>query len=602
MKLKSTHIKNYKSIQDSGIINFSQSMFVLAGQNESGKSSILDALHAFEENELNKDTLNFGLENTGNLVQEISCTYTQLTESDCNEIYKALIALIKNELTSALGENHDYSQAVNLDKIKALKGYSIIKSFDYSTKEGKVSSFFDKATLSRMNGIIGKYKQTVDEGENPKKKTTSYLPDDLYAPDIIEIFWKKAPLIVLINDFKTTLPDSILIEELENNEVEGIEAVKNLEAQLSTAFEKMSLNSRAQKNAISEKQSEKISVNFQTDWNQKIFDDNKVKIKFSIENNDKGKKEIQFFVETKDNEYLAPRKRSKGMIWFLSLWLELKAKENGRQLVLLFDEPGLHLHIKANKDMLKVFHKLVDKGHQVIYSTHSPSLIEPDLLSNIGLIINNKKKGTLVEELTTSKINTNNKRDALQPIAEAMGMEPAKDFSILKSKNVLVEGLSDYWYFKGMQILLQIDSNYEFIPGIGIKNNKMYPLISFCIGYGLEWLLIMDNGKNSKDVVENLESDLFEGNKENLKGKLKLIDADEIENMLAVKDLIEIDSSIKEDDKRVPIKIIGQKRKILFSKIFYKKVKDGEIKKSDIQTSTLEKFKQCFKWIKENFK
>ena len=116
--------------------------------------------------------------------------------------------------------------------------------------------------------------------------------------------------------------------------------------------------------------------------------------KFFIENNDAGDKEISFFVETKDNEFLAPRRRSKGMIWFLSLWLELKAKENAHALLLLFDEPGLHLHIKANKDMLSVFHKLITKGHQVIYSTHSPSLIETDKLHNIGLVINNEKGGT----------------------------------------------------------------------------------------------------------------------------------------------------------------------------------------------------------------
>ena len=50
MKLKSFQIKNYKSIQDSGVIQLDNGrVAVLAGQNESGKSSVLEALNAFEQ-------------------------------------------------------------------------------------------------------------------------------------------------------------------------------------------------------------------------------------------------------------------------------------------------------------------------------------------------------------------------------------------------------------------------------------------------------------------------------------------------------------------------------------------------------------------------
>ena len=129
---------------------------------------------------------------------------------------------------------------------------------------------------------------------------------------------------------------------------------------------------------------------------------------------------------------------------------------------LLFDEPGLHVHIKANQDMIKVFRKLNEKNLQIIYSTHSPALIDTDNLHNIGLVINDFQNGTLVEGLTTSIINSKNKKDALYPIAEAMGVVPLKDFSVLKEKNVLLEGLSDYWYLKGMSNLLNIKPNYEF--------------------------------------------------------------------------------------------------------------------------------------------
>jgi predicted ATP-dependent endonuclease of OLD family len=465
-----------------------------------------------------------------------------------------------------------------------------------------ITTQLDKSTLGKITSCIKDFEiEEANEQSSTKKIKKAYLDAVLYAPDLAEALWRNASSILLFNDFTTLLPDKILLDELENEDAEGYDAVQNIQKLLRNDFKKISKKNTPQKNSTTEVESADLSANFQEDWQQKIYGNNKVNIKFFIENNETGKKEISFYVETKDNEFLAPRRRSKGMIWFLSLWLELKAKENSESLVLLFDEPGLHLHIKANKDMLKVFHKLIEKGHQVIYSTHSPSLIETDKLHNIGLVINNEKGGTFVEGLTTSKINSQNKKDALQPIAEAMGMEPLKDFSILKARNVLLEGLSDFWYFKGMSKLLRPNINHEFIPGIGIKGNKIQHLISFCLGYGLQWLLIMDNGELPIRVRDELKEELFAGSDVETNKKIKLLPVREIENIFSQKDLLLIDSSIKEDNKKTPIEIIGSKRKIVFSKMFYQKVENGEIKKSQLHADTIKGFEEALKWIDTQF-
>jgi hypothetical protein len=62
-----------------------------------------------------------------------------------------------------------------------------------------------------------------------------------------------------------------------------------------------------------------------------------------------------------------------------------------------------------------------------------------------------------------------------------------------------------------------------------------------------------------------------------------------------------LDSTIKEDSKKTPIEIIGVKRKILFSKLFYQKVDNGEIKKNNIQPETISRFEEIFKWIEMQF-
>jgi predicted ATP-dependent endonuclease of OLD family len=116
--------------------------------------------------------------------------------------------------------------------------------------------------------------------------------------------------------------------------------------------------------------------------------------------------------------------------------------------------------------MLKVFRNLVENGHQIIYATHTPSLIEIDKLHNIGLVVNTEDNGTVVESLTSSNIDSQHKRDALQPISEAMGLEPFNDFTIISKKNIILEGLSDFWYFKAMSIILNKKNEYKFVPGI----------------------------------------------------------------------------------------------------------------------------------------
>ena len=75
MKLKSFQIKNYKSIVDTGEVSLSghDNITVLAGQNESGKSSILEALNAFETGVFDADSKPFTTK--GALTQNISCAY-----------------------------------------------------------------------------------------------------------------------------------------------------------------------------------------------------------------------------------------------------------------------------------------------------------------------------------------------------------------------------------------------------------------------------------------------------------------------------------------------------------------------------------------------
>lgn len=593
MKIKKIRIKNFKSIKDTGDIIINDDLYVLAGQNESGKSSIFEALNCFEEDKFSRDNINFELEQSNNLIQEVKITYESLDNDFLNDCTNELTKLVKQKNVNLSFD--ELPEVVDINKLSHIKSFTITKKSDFNKDESNLIVEIDenamKIVLSAINSF---YSKNIKSNIKIKKEL---LTTEKNKKDIAEIFWKNSPNIIFFKDFQSLLPDKILINVIGDENVKGSKAVQNLESLLDMKFLEISKKSIAQKNSKASTESLKVSSTFQKDWNQRLFTDNEVNIRFFIEKNAQGSDEVSFFVETKRDELLPPRKRSQGMIWFLSLWLELKANENFKNLILLFDEPGLYLHIKANRDMVSLFKKLVAKGHQIIYSTHSPSLIDTDILSNIGLVYNDKKYGTRTEGLTSSRFNSKNKMDALYPISEAMGMEPLRDFSAFKQKNVLVEGLSDFWILKGFKEILKVKENYEFIPCIGIKQNKISPLISFCIGYGLEWLLVMDGGeipkKTKDDLIKclNLESD----------DKIFLLPEKEIENMFHFNDLLQVNSNYKQNNNSKPYNVIGKKRKIIFSKQFYNQVKSGKLKKTSIENSTIEKFQIIFDWIDKQF-
>ncbi|MBK9102983.1 MAG: ATP-binding protein [Austwickia sp.] len=71
--------------------------------------------------------------------------------------------------------------------------------------------------------------------------------------------------------------------------------------------------------------------------------------------------------------------RSRGFVWFFSFFAYFSdvEQQDGRRTVLLLDEPGLALHATAQSDFLRFIDGELAQTHQVLYSTHSPFLVNP---------------------------------------------------------------------------------------------------------------------------------------------------------------------------------------------------------------------------------
>lgn len=597
MKLKSFKIKNYKSIQDTGDVQLCRGRIsTLAGQNESGKSSLLEAVRDFEEHDFNEDSIPFGSEQS---IQEIACQF-ELENSD-TDFWQSF----ENSLSESLKITHEQvGDFLDISKLsKSIKEFEVSEFMDRNKKTFEVSvsdnvcqiinaSVLEKETTSEIQNEDG------TTGTKTEKQKIVDLSDK--NVEIADALLQNTPKIVLFNDFCDLLPDKFSIADLksENKEAKGYAAVKNFEKLAKADFIKLYGMDDLNRDSTEEKHNETISVDFTKVWKQRIHTDNKIKIAYKFEKRDTEENSfVLFYVETKDKQKIKPRMRSKGLIWFLSFWMELMASGTDNKLIILADEPGLYLHIRAQEDILAVFEELAEQGHQIIYSTHSPNLIETNHLERINLVINDQTNGTIVESITTSKIDSKNKQDALQPIANAIGFS-VSNLALTNKKNVLLEGVSDYFYYLGMRKILEKNSEYSLIPGIGVR--KQNTLISFCLGYGLDWVAIFDDdttrGKDSQKKYQEIKDHLFDGKDQEAQEKLYITSGIScVENMFTLDDAMLIDSTLSK--KSDTASAIGEKRKVIFAKSFYEKVESDEITKTKLSKTAIDNFTKVFDWV-----
>lgn len=90
--------------------------------------------------------------------------------------------------------------------------------------------------------------------------------------------------------------------------------------------------------------------------------------------------------------------RSKGFNWFFSFWVWFRAIQECEEVpyILLLDEPGMHLHETAQRDLVD-FMKDLSAKYQIIYTTHSPYMLEE--LKEKVYCVENEGKGTTIHRL-----------------------------------------------------------------------------------------------------------------------------------------------------------------------------------------------------------
>ncbi len=314
------------------------------------------------------------------------------------------------------------------------------------------------------------------------------------------------------------MPNKIDLEDIlnENTNKEGYKAARNFLqiAGLNAEFFREK-NHRILKQKIENLNGE-ITIDFQDFWSQKVGRNNKIRINFELEHYDytqpekSGKPYLEFWIKD-TQERLYPKQRSRGVRWFLSFYLELKAtaKKNSVPRIMLIDEPGLSLHARAQEDVLKVFEDLKDRM-QIIYCTHSPHLIDINKLYRILPVQraneNDDRSETII--LDTDSLYSASS-DTLSPVYSLMGVKINNQNFIYPTNNIIVEDTVCFYYLNAIYRLSGENNIPSFIPATGITSIPVLSNIFFGWKVGFSVLLL---GQSRSDAIrEELSGALFYG-------------------------------------------------------------------------------------------
>jgi len=154
--------------------------------------------------------------------------------------------------------------------------------------------------------------------------------------------------------------------------------------------------------------------------------------------------------------------RSSGFVWFFSflVWFSQVREKYGERLVILLDEPALNLHARAQADLLLYIAERLAPHHQVIYTTHSPFMVDPDNLEWTrtveDVVQSETTKGRTRDHLLGTKVSDDVLAvdpDTISPLQGALGYDITQTLFVGKN-TLLVEGPSDLIFLKWFSYLL----------------------------------------------------------------------------------------------------------------------------------------------------
>ena len=499
MKFTFFKFRNFKGIESQTLDlskNTESKVFTLVGLNESGKTTVLEAINYFvfkpeTLKALNLD--NYEVEDIHNLIPinkrdnfndsiDIEAGL-ELDQADIQEIRNELklnnIILTKYSTKVIYTQKYFFENSIHIkEKNQNTWNYE----FKGTTGKGKVESRIkhDKAVIAH-------------------KVIIKRMPSILYFPNFLFEFPERIYLDETTSDPKHKFYQKIIQDVLDSlgNNTNIIEHLK-VRIESDDEKDKRNLNS-----LIGKMQKQLTEIIFKK-WNQ-IFNKELTKTEVVL---DRGTDEIGTYLEFNikdDVDTYRIIERSLGFRWFF-VYILLTQFRSFRKIIndvfFLFDEPASNLHPSAQMELLKSFEKLP----RVLYTTHSHYLINPKWLENTFVIkneaidyndevtYNSKNTNIKIHKYRNFAVNYPNQTNYFQPILEVLDYRPT-NLELIPNV-ILTEGKNDFYTFNYLQSVILKKDIYKLIPGTSSSN--LETLISLYLGWGRKFIVLLDSDKEGE--------------------------------------------------------------------------------------------------------
>jgi len=519
LTLKEVKIAKYKSYLETQVVSIEDKITTLVGKNESGKTAFLEAIAKF--NYFEKDP-KFQFDVTADYprnelkkyqrddepVEVIKCTF-EISDELLEEISEELGADVFKTKSFSYGIKYDgnntwYDLSANEEAF--LKTYIKAKEFSAeATEELKgiksVKALETLITTTQNEEVKKLYqdlkKEYIDKAYKWDNIIKGFIAKNYLEPNFPK-FWYfdeyfALPSRVNINRLQSNQTDAELTAEALKTskalfELAGIDIAKLVNA---STFETFIAELEATSNEITDQIFEYWSTN------------ENLEIKFEIETvkNPQNPNVIEKVLDirvrnTRHRVSLPLKNRSKGFNWFFSfiVWFSKIQSDGNKNFILLLDEPGLNLHASAQADLLRYIEDLA-KEYQVIYTTHSPFMIDSNHLERVRTVYDSEA-GSIISSAIQEK-----DPDTLFPLQAALGYDIAQNLFISKN-NLLVEGPADLLYLSILSSILESEKREGLKDSITIVPiggmDKVASFISLLRGSKLNIVCLLDSFSDQK--------------------------------------------------------------------------------------------------------
>lgn len=659
MKLIKARIQNYRSIKDTGEFTIENLKTILVGPNESGKTVILQGLQQLnkpddvtgfddlrdyprslynditigkvkpEDVEVVRGYFSLDEEDKRLIPEEFrNCTYVvykrlnnklfHLLENAPEQVFFSDIKNDLNRLSSHINKQFSASNPSDkeIDPIISLKAITD-KYTDYSL----ITSERAKELKTWLEANFSYIDEDNAKEEERYNKLLLQIGFNAKREEVLKILDKRTPVFVLFNNYfkvKPLIHLQHLADRVDSNILDNDKSYDygNLCLLKLLGFSARELSDIGKTVSPAQNKPEALKEYRDTlDKRSYQLDAASVRLTNEIKriwNPDPNRPEAEKLVISADGQYLKVvvednigvkielDQRSEGFQWLVSFYVVFfaEAMDKHKNAILLLDEPGMSLHGLKQREFRDTISRLAE-SNQTIYTTHSPFLVGPDELDLVRVVeLRDREEGTKVHTTISSSDPA-----GLLPLQEALGYGLAQSL-FTQQKNLVLEGLTDYWYLDATAQLLREakikDANLDEKIALVFANSAgkvvYYATILHAQKMKVAALLDSDAAGDQAAEQENLVHTL--GNKNILRTKdYCSIPKAEIEDLLRdtliviVKDLygVDIQSKIESDATKPIIEILKKEisgfSKYKLAKAYVKWTREHEAK--DLSTNEI---------------